>query len=198
MNTAEFNALFEETVDICRQTLCVKADEYAEGEDRLHNFNIAAAIQGETPVKSLGGMGIKHYVSIYDLIRRYEKGKKISDEMWTEKIKDGINYLILLRAALTDAHSPVSTPTTAEPVQGSIIPLPEDNACSRLVECCGTCAWYDDEICSHSKARFFGTKVVKKYLCQYYVRDVGEANQCISCGASMPEGDHVCQSCKRR
>jgi hypothetical protein len=97
-----------------------------------------------------------------------------------------------------DAYTRKDTPAIEEPIQSSIIPLPEDNACSRLVECCGTCAWYDDEICSHSKARFFGTKVVKKYLCQYYVRDVGEANQCISCGASMPEGDHVCQSCKRR
>ena len=32
MNTPEFNALFEQTVQMCRETLCAKADEYAEGE----------------------------------------------------------------------------------------------------------------------------------------------------------------------
>lgn len=49
MNTPEFNAVFEQTVEMCRQTLCAKADEYAEDDDRLHNFNTAAVLQGTDP-----------------------------------------------------------------------------------------------------------------------------------------------------
>ncbi len=102
MNTPEFNALFEQTVEMCRQTLCAKADEYAEDDDRLHNFNIASILQGNTPIESIGGMMVKHTVSVYDLIRRTGKGAEISDAMWDEKIKDSINYLILLRGIVAE------------------------------------------------------------------------------------------------
>lgn len=102
MNSQEFNVLFEQTVEMCRSTLCAKADEYAEDDDRLHNFNIAAILQGNTPIEALGGMMVKHTVSIYDLIRRTGKGAEISDVMWDEKIMDSINYLILLRAAVAE------------------------------------------------------------------------------------------------
>ena len=51
MTTSEFNAVFEQTVDRCRSVLCHKADEYADGDDdRLHNFNQAAHLQGGTAV----------------------------------------------------------------------------------------------------------------------------------------------------
>jgi hypothetical protein len=100
MNTQEFNAMFEQTVDRCRSVLCHKADEYAEDDDRLHNFNIASILQGNTPIESLGGMMVKHTVSVYDLIRRTGRGAEISEAMWNEKIIDHINYLILLRAAV--------------------------------------------------------------------------------------------------
>lgn len=145
MNTTEFNLLFEETINICRRTLCEKADEYADGEDRLHNFNVAAVIQDETPVKSLGGMGIKHYVSIYDLIRRHEKGVKISDEMWTEKIKDGINYLILLRAALYDSsHAVKDADKTAEHIQcGTITHTDDSKPVERVESLCISCYYCD-------------------------------------------------------
>lgn len=64
MNTSEFNTLFEQTVEMCRETLCHKADEYAEDDDRLHNFNIASILQGNTPIESLGGMMVKHTVQV--------------------------------------------------------------------------------------------------------------------------------------
>ena len=102
MNTPEFNALFEQTVEMCRETLCAKADEYAEDEDRLHNFHQAAHLQGGTAVSALGGMMVKHTVSVYDLIRRAGKGAYISDAMWDEKIIDHINYLILLRGIVAE------------------------------------------------------------------------------------------------
>ena len=102
MNSLEFNAVFEQTLGMCRETLCAKADEYAEDDDRLHNFNIASILQGNTPIESLGGMMVKHTVSVYDLIRRTGKGAEISEAMWDEKIKDSINYLILLRGIVAE------------------------------------------------------------------------------------------------
>ncbi len=102
MNTPEFNALFEQTVEMCRETLCAKADEYAEDEDRLHNFRVAAAVMGCDVKQALAGMMSKHTVSVYDLVRREAKGQAVSAELWDEKIIDHINYLILLRGIVAE------------------------------------------------------------------------------------------------
>ena len=102
MTTQEFNAVFEQTVEMCRQTLCHKADEYAEDDDRLHNFRVAAAVMGCDVKQALAGMMSKHTVSVYDLIRRAGKGAEISDALWEEKIIDHINYLILLRGLVAE------------------------------------------------------------------------------------------------
>jgi hypothetical protein len=102
MNTKRFNELFDETVEISRSVLCKKAGEYAENNDRLHNFNCAAEMQGCTAIRALGGMMAKHTVSVYDLINRIDAGLAVSPELWDEKIIDSINYLILLRAAVED------------------------------------------------------------------------------------------------
>ena len=103
MNTSEFNAMFEHTVQMCRETLCHKADEYADGDDdRLHNFHQAAHLQGGTAVSALAGMMVKHTVSVYDLIRREAKGQAVSAELWDEKTIDHINYLILLRGVVAE------------------------------------------------------------------------------------------------
>ena len=48
--------------------LVEKAAEYADDNDRLHNFNVAAELQGITREEALGGMMCKHTVSIYDMI----------------------------------------------------------------------------------------------------------------------------------
>ena len=128
MTTQEFNALFEQTVQMCRETLCAKADEYAEDDDRLHNFNTAAVLQGETPIKSLGGMAVKHTVSVYDLIRRHNRGVEITQEIWDEKLKDSINYLILLRAAVAEQRG-VDQP--------AIVPVPVHIPGCDTCACCG-------------------------------------------------------------
>jgi len=67
--------------------LTAKAAEYAT-DDRLHNFKAAAALQRETPVKALGGMMVKHTVSVYDLIHDHEAGADIPIDLWAEKITD--------------------------------------------------------------------------------------------------------------
>lgn len=99
MNAEEFEKLFEEVVDQCRQTLIVKAKEYATDNDRLHNFKIGSIVTGGTPAQTLWGFATKHIVSIRDMIR---SDKYYSEEVWNEKIGDALNYLILLRALVSE------------------------------------------------------------------------------------------------
>ena len=63
-----------------------KAGEYTTA-DRLHNFRVAATMQGITPAQALAGMMAKHTVSIYDMCNSET---------------DHINYLLLLAAAVRD------------------------------------------------------------------------------------------------
>jgi hypothetical protein len=100
MTTQEFNALFEQTVEMCRETLCHKAAHYTEDNDRLHNFAAARNLQGNTLLQAIAGMMAKHTVSVYDLIRKIANGESVSRDMWEEKIVDNINYLIILWAAI--------------------------------------------------------------------------------------------------
>ena len=83
----------------CTNTLINKAKEYAT-EDRLHNFKIAATLQGITPIQALAGMMSKHTVSINDMCR----GGEYPLGMWDEKIGDSINYLLLLRALVEEKN----------------------------------------------------------------------------------------------
>lgn len=101
MRTEQFEEVINNRIETCKSVLCSKAEEYAT-DDRLHNFKVAGELQKCTPVKALGGMMSKHTVSVYDLIEDYEQGKAISKEMWTEKIGDSINYLLLLTALLEE------------------------------------------------------------------------------------------------
>ena len=101
MNTETFNKIIREQIERCENTLCQKADEYAT-EDRLHNFKIAAGLQGCLPTTALAGMMAKHTVSVYDMLRGLEEGKSYPLELWDEKIGDSINYLLLLAAAVRE------------------------------------------------------------------------------------------------
>ena len=101
MRTEQFEEVINNRIETCKSVLCSKAEEYAT-DDRLHNFKVAGKLQKCTAVKALGGMMAKHTVSVYDLIDDYEQGKAISKEMWTEKIGDSINYLLLLTALLEE------------------------------------------------------------------------------------------------
>lgn len=101
MNTERFNEVINERIGLCKAVLCDKAEEYAT-DDRLHNFKVAAQLQGCTPMTALAGMMSKHTVSVYDLIRDHEEGMPISREMWDEKIGDSINYLLLLTALIEE------------------------------------------------------------------------------------------------
>lgn len=101
MKVDRFQEIINEQLQYCLDVLVFKADEYATS-DRLHNFKMAANLQGCTPVQALGGMMAKHTISIYDMINDMNIGKDYSNDIWKEKITDHINYLLLLTALLHD------------------------------------------------------------------------------------------------
>jgi len=98
MDSKTFDKLIEEQFDICRSVLCDKAGMYAK-EDRLHNFKIAATLEGGTPRQALVGMMAKHTVSVYDM---GTSTNSFPSALWMEKITDSINYLLLLSAVVQD------------------------------------------------------------------------------------------------
>jgi uncharacterized protein YqfB (UPF0267 family) len=99
MKIDEFNKVVEEQIKSIKSTLVKKAKEYATDDDRLHNFNLAGVLLDCSSVFALAGMMTKHTVSVYDIIRQYNKlGITPTNELLNEKIGDLINYLILLKA----------------------------------------------------------------------------------------------------
>ncbi len=90
----EFVLVLSEQISVTEDVLVDKAREYAT-DDVLHNFKVAASLAGVTVRQALAGMMVKHTVSIYDLCRAPNLAPR---DVWSEKITDHINYLILLRA----------------------------------------------------------------------------------------------------
>lgn len=118
MYAEEFEYVLDKQLNKCKNMLSIKAMEYANNEDRLHNFNVAAEMQGIKPREALAGMMAKHTVSIYDLCR---EPYLASADIWDEKITDHINYLIILRAVVREemmegsaSQFPDNTDTTLE------------------------------------------------------------------------------------
>lgn len=101
MTQETFERLMEDQFDRCEAVLGSKAKEYGDG-DRLHNFRVAADLQGITPIQALSGMMCKHTVSVYDMC---ESGKDYPLDLWNEKITDSINYLLLLNALVREGEA---------------------------------------------------------------------------------------------
>jgi len=101
LNNEQFEEIFRAQVADCETTLLRKGYEYATDEDRLHNFRVAGALQGETTIQALGGMLAKHIVSIFDLM---QQNKPIDMDIWNEKIGDAMNYLFLLKALVLESQ----------------------------------------------------------------------------------------------
>lgn len=100
MTPETFRQIFQQQIDLCDDIMGAKATEYAP-KDRLANFRTTAALKHETLAQALAGMMAKHTVSIYDMI---EDGRDHPLDVWLEKITDHINYLILLRAIVTEPY----------------------------------------------------------------------------------------------
>ncbi len=101
MKTEKFNQVIEHRLSESKRILIEKAKEYAKGDDdRLHNFNRAAAITGQSRERCLFGFALKHLVSVMDIIDSIEKGDIPKRELTQEKIGDLVNYLLLLEASI--------------------------------------------------------------------------------------------------
>lgn len=98
MDAEKFSEVVDAQFRICEDVLIDKAREYAT-EDRLHNFRVAAALQGLPMRAALAGMMAKHTISIYDMCYAEEMA---NSSAWVEKITDNINYLILLSAIIAE------------------------------------------------------------------------------------------------
>ena len=99
MKTEDFNDIVNDQIERSTSVLLKKADEYAANDDRLHNFRVAARLQGITPRQALAGMMAKHTTSVYDMCQSTDV---FPEFMWNEKITDHINYLLLLRAVVEE------------------------------------------------------------------------------------------------
>jgi hypothetical protein len=99
MLNKDFVKIVEDQLAYCNRLLTTKGEEYSLEEDRLRAFKRAAELQGVSPKQALCGMMTKHVISIYDMCM---SNKTFTEERWTEKITDAMNYLILLKAIVLE------------------------------------------------------------------------------------------------
>jgi hypothetical protein len=107
MLAKDFDDMVEQRTKKIKEILSSKAKEYAVAEDRLHNFKRAAIVGEVTAAVALKGMLLKHLISVFDMIDKYdqEAGIQFSLDLIDEKIGDLINYSILLEALFKEPHT---------------------------------------------------------------------------------------------
>lgn len=101
MNRSTFNEIVEKQIEDCRSVLVSKGEEYAPTteEDRLGHFKKAANLMNCSTRKAVFSMLAKHLVSISDMC---DTTDEYTDEKWSEKIGDSINYLCILKACIEE------------------------------------------------------------------------------------------------
>jgi len=109
VNQSEFESLCDSLLSDARKNIMVKKGrEYAGDEDRLANFKRGAANCGVKPETVLYVYLSKHIDSLSTFIRDLEKSdslgsveEKLSEPI-AERIKDAINYLLLLHGLIQE------------------------------------------------------------------------------------------------
>lgn len=102
MTNADFEIIVNEQLEMVQKLLITKGKEYSLTDDRLEVFRKAASLQGETVKQALCGMLAKHVISVYDMVM---SDGNFTEYLWTEKITDSINYLLLLKAAVLEENA---------------------------------------------------------------------------------------------
>jgi len=106
MNETDFLKLVKERQAKCYALLVKKSGEYSRNNDKLHNFKMAARMEGKSPEEALRGMWMKHLVSIMDIIDDIEiRGGWPDAFVLAEKLDDNHNYLHLLEALIVERMS---------------------------------------------------------------------------------------------
>lgn len=101
MKKREFEKVFNSTIESCTDTLISRESNYSSNKDRLHNFVSAARLNDQTAEQALWGMVSKHIIALKDGLKRPDI-QNVDSSNWDEWTKDIINYMILLRAILTE------------------------------------------------------------------------------------------------
>jgi len=103
----KFRALVEQRVALVISIIESKNEEYTgRNDDRLHNFKIAARMDGCSPEYVLWHMFLKHMTSVYDMVHATEDlGIYHPLELINQKLGDSINYLILLEGLMKERLS---------------------------------------------------------------------------------------------
>jgi len=104
MTHSDFESVFDARVELCRSILLQKNAEYAREGDKLHNFKLAAHMEGTSPEQALRGMLLKHWQSLRDLCNDLDKGQFHPIALWEEKIGDALNYLFILDALVKERY----------------------------------------------------------------------------------------------
>lgn len=90
-------ALFEN----CNSIMNSKGPDYSGMEDRLLNFKDAGLAAGITPIQACFVYLQKHWCAV----EKFARGEKLSGEPIEEKLKDVINYCVLMLALIEDAKT---------------------------------------------------------------------------------------------
>ena len=103
MKIKEFEKIIDNQIACCRETLFRKGKEYASDEeiDRLEHFKKAGSLMGTSQKAALFSMLTKHLISVSDMCM---KSNEHSEELWTEKITDSINYLLILKTIVIEEN----------------------------------------------------------------------------------------------
>lgn len=100
MKVEEFDKLVDELLNLCKQTLKVKQNEYNNlTADRLAFFKEGKTLTKLSSERTLYMFMYKHIKSLADMVA---SEKAYPKELWDAKIFDNINYLCLLYALLKD------------------------------------------------------------------------------------------------
>ena len=107
MTPERFQEVVDSQIKLCKQVLDSRAESYSADDDRLHNFKQAAYLNVVLPEDSLFGMVSKQIVALSDEIHLADCREDISVLRSTEYITDIINYMLLLKALITETHDEV-------------------------------------------------------------------------------------------
>lgn len=85
----------ETTLLRLKELLIVKGKEYRRNNDPYHNFNEGAKILQVRAMHVLNFFRLKHLISIADLLKDLDQGKKVSAEQVNEKYDDILVYTLI-------------------------------------------------------------------------------------------------------
>lgn len=116
MNREEFDKVVHDFVDSRLDLLFNKNAGYNPDGDCLRNFKVAAELEQSTPEQALLGMAAKHIVSVYDMVH---DGGHFPAEVWDEKLGDSMNFMLLLRAMVTETEGQRSVGEITQPIENA-------------------------------------------------------------------------------